>query len=46
MPIALNSVVGMHYTLTGADGKTIDSSEGKDPLQYLHGAGNIVPGLE
>lgn len=46
MLIALNSVVGMHYTLTGADGKTIDSSEGRDPLEYLHGAGNIVPGLE
>jgi len=46
MSIALNSVVGIHYTLTGADGKTIDTSDGREPLQYLHGAGNIVPGLE
>ena len=35
-----------HYTLTTADGELIDSSEGRDPLSYLHGNGNIVPGLE
>jgi len=35
-----------HYTLTDAEGTTIDSSEGKDPMVYLHGAGNIIPGLE
>jgi len=46
MHIAQNSVVAMHYKLTDDDGKTIDSSEGRDPLHYLHGAGNIVPGLE
>lgn len=36
----------MDYTLTDAEGTVIDSSEGRDPLQYLHGAGNIIPGLE
>lgn len=41
-----NLVVSMHYTLTDNDGNTIDSSEGADPLVYLHGAGNIIPGLE
>ncbi len=46
MFIAQNSVVAMHYKLTDDDGKTIDSSEGRDPLHYLHGHGNIVPGLE
>jgi FKBP-type peptidyl-prolyl cis-trans isomerase SlyD len=36
----------MHYTLTSPDGEVIDSSQGKDPLAYLHGHGNIIPGLE
>ena len=39
-------VVSMHYTLTDSDGNVLDSSEGSDPLTYLHGAGNIIPGLE
>ncbi len=39
-------VVSMHYKLTDNDGNVIDTSEGKDPLNYLHGAGNIIPGLE
>jgi FKBP-type peptidyl-prolyl cis-trans isomerase SlyD len=41
-----NSVVSMHYKLTGDDGNVLDSSEGSEPLAYLHGAGNIIPGLE
>ena len=41
-----NTVVSMHYTLTNDQGKVIDSSEGEEPLTYLHGAGNIIPGLE
>ena len=41
-----NMVVSMHYTLTDNDGQVIDSSEGAEPLTYLHGAGNIIPGLE
>jgi len=44
--IGENSVVSMHYKLTDNDGNVIDSSEGMDPLTYLHGAGNIIPGLE
>lgn len=39
-------VVTFHYTLTNSDGEEIDSSAGREPLKYLHGAGNIVPGLE
>jgi len=39
-------VVSMHYTLTDDSGNVLDSSEGSDPLSYLHGAGNIIPGLE
>ena len=41
-----NSVVCMHYKLTNAGGELLDSSEGREPLTYLHGAGNIIPGLE
>lgn len=43
--IALNHVVLFHYTLTNAEGETLDQSQG-EPLAYLHGAGNIIPGLE
>ena len=38
-------VVSMEYTLK-VDGNVADSSEGRDPLEFLHGAGNIIPGLE
>jgi FKBP-type peptidyl-prolyl cis-trans isomerase SlyD len=44
--IGNNLVVSMHYKLTDGDGVEIDSSEGAEPLTYLHGAGNIIPGLE
>jgi len=44
--IAERCVVAFHYTLTATNGEVIDSSQGGDPLTYLHGAGNIVPGLE
>jgi FKBP-type peptidyl-prolyl cis-trans isomerase SlyD len=46
MNISNNCVASIHYTLTNGDGKVIDSSEGQEPLAYLHGAGNIIPGLE
>ena len=46
MQIGERAVATFHYTLTDAAGKVIDSSDGREPLSYLHGAGNIVPGLE
>lgn len=46
MQIAQNSVVAFHYTLTNDEGEVLDSSDGRQPLTYLHGAGNIIPGLE
>ena len=46
MQIAERSVVSFHYTLTNDAGDVLDSSDGREPLAYLHGAGNIVPGLE
>lgn len=41
-----NLVVSMHYELTDNDGTVLDSSKDAEPLPYLHGAGNIIPGLE
>lgn len=46
MQIAERTVASFHYTLTDDAGTVIDSSSGNDPLTYLHGVGNIVPGLE
>jgi len=46
MKIAENKVSLIDYTLRDNDGEMIDSSEGAGPLAYLHGAGNIVEGLE
>ncbi len=46
MKIAQNRVVLMHYTLKDEHGNTIDSSEGQEPLAYIQGIGNVVPGLE
>jgi len=46
MQVKDNTVVSIDYTLTGSDGQIIDTSEGREPLVYLHGHGNIIPGLE
>jgi len=46
MQIAKDKVVTMEYTLTDPEGTTIDTSRGREPLAYLHGAGGIIPGLE
>ena len=44
--IAKDHVVSLDYKLHTGDGKVIDQSEEGDPLLYLHGGGQIVPGLE
>lgn len=46
MPIEARKVVSIDYTLSDESGRVLDSSRGRAPLAYLHGAGNIVPGLE
>ena len=46
LSIEPGKVVFFHYTLTDAAGNVIDSSEGSEAMPYLHGADNIVPGLE
>lgn len=45
--VADQRVVAIYYTLTNAEGQTLDSNRnGGKPLVYLQGAGNIVKGLE
>ncbi|MBN1782252.1 peptidylprolyl isomerase [bacterium] len=46
MQIQDNCVVSIHYTLTDDTGARLDSSEGTEPLTYLHGLGQLIPGLE
>jgi FKBP-type peptidyl-prolyl cis-trans isomerase SlyD len=46
MNVAPNTVVHIHYTLKNDAGDVLDSSNGNEPLAYLHGNGNIIPGLE
>ncbi len=44
--VTAGKVVTIHYHLTLDDGQVVDSSRDGEPLAYLHGAQNIVPGLE
>lgn len=46
MKVAADKVVSIHYTLTGDTGEVLDSSQGREPLAYLQGHGNIISGLE
>ena len=45
MKVADGQVIVMEYTLQ-VDGETIDTSDGHEPIEFIQGAGNIVPGLE
>ncbi len=46
LKIEKNKVVSINYTLTDAQGQVLDTSEGREPLSYIHGQGNLIPGLE
>lgn len=46
MQIAQDTVVSIDYTLRNGDGEVLDTSEDGQPLAYLHGHDNIIPGLE
>ena len=46
MQVSAQKVVSIHYTLKNDNGEVIDSSEGQEPLSYIQGLGNIIPGLE
>jgi len=46
MRVEDKKVVTIDYTLRDPQGTVIDTSEGNEPMPYLHGASNIIPGLE
>jgi len=46
MLINADTIVSFHYTLTDAAGEVLDTSRGREPVSYLHGHGQIFPGLE
>ena len=46
MIVEKDKAVSFHYTLKNADGEQMETSREKDPMSYLHGANNIIPGLE
>ncbi|MHC9509556.1 FKBP-type peptidyl-prolyl cis-trans isomerase [Kangiella sp. M94] len=46
MQIEENKVVLIEYTVKTEEGVLVDTSEGNEPLAYLHGHRNIIPGLE
>lgn len=46
MQITKDKVAAIHYTLRNGEGEVLDSSAGRDPLTYLHGAGNLIMGME
>lgn len=46
MNIEQHSVATFHYTLSNEQGEELESSRGGEPSLYLHGAGNIIKGLE
>jgi FKBP-type peptidyl-prolyl cis-trans isomerase SlyD len=46
MGISQDQVVSIHYTLRDDAGEVIDRSADGEPLSYLHGHGNLIPGLE
>jgi FKBP-type peptidyl-prolyl cis-trans isomerase SlyD len=46
LAIQAGSMVAFDYTLTDETGNVIDTSKGKEPMHYVHGKGQIIPGLE
>lgn len=46
MNVAENKVVSFEYTLKNDNGEVLDTSEGREPLTFIHGKGAIIPGLE
>ncbi|MBV8876628.1 MAG: peptidylprolyl isomerase [Gammaproteobacteria bacterium] len=46
MSISPDQVVSLHYTLRDDAGEVIDRSAEGEPLEYLHGRGQLIPGLE
>jgi len=46
MSVENGKMISLEYTLKGEDKEVIESNKGSDPLVYLHGSNQIIPGLE
>ena len=46
MQITDKAIVNFHYTLRDENGEELETSRGGDPTAYLHGASNVIRGLE
>lgn len=46
MIVEKDKAVSFHYTLKNAAGEEMESSREREPMSYLHGANNIIAGLE
>jgi FKBP-type peptidyl-prolyl cis-trans isomerase SlyD len=46
LKIESETVISFHYTLRDENGKELETSRGSEPSVYLHGANNIIRGLE
>jgi FKBP-type peptidyl-prolyl cis-trans isomerase SlyD len=46
MNVAADTAVTINYTLTNDSGEVLETSQGRDPLTYIHGAGRLIKGLE
>lgn len=46
MNIADQTVVSLQYVLKNATGEILDQCDREEPLCYLHGSGNLIPGVE
>ena len=46
MKVAENNNISVHYTGKLKDGRVFDSSEGREPLKFVVGEGNMIPGFE
>ena len=46
MQITAEKVVSFDYKLSDSSGNVLDTSEGREPLTYMHGQQEIIPGLE
>jgi len=46
MQVGKDTVVAIDYTLRDENNEVLDSSQEGEPLEYVHGGGNIIPGLE
>ena len=46
MEVAAKTVVSMHYKVSDPSGRQIDASAPDAPMSYLHGAHNVIPGIE